>query len=71
MLLAILPKNNDLNGAKLSQFFFHFQSLVLFFLQNCLIFKKCSHFYCQFYSIMHFEKKLYTFLENQRNDIRK
>ena len=31
MFLAILPKNNALNGAKLSQNIFHFQSTAIFF----------------------------------------
>ena len=31
MFLAISPKNNDINGAKLSQNIFHFESTAIFF----------------------------------------
>ena len=31
LILVVLPKNNDLNGDKLSQNIFHFQSPAIFF----------------------------------------
>ena len=59
MFLAILPEDNYLNGAKLSENIFHFHSRSIFILPKLINFQNHFTFLLSVYPMMHLEKTIH------------
>ena len=64
MFLVISPKNNDLNGAKLSLNIFHFESTAIF--SRIDQFTKLFHIFVVSLSVMHLKKTTHVTLKSKK-----